>query len=891
MNTRKLTTFCAVVVATSPAMLAMGKTPTASESKPLTNILMGSRADVPYRSDSPVTLSDNRLAFSRIGLRSSRGSVDASGAELSALDDDKSSSVSLPSDGSASLEIQFIGQPRWINEVEIDGTLNGAVLEVLNTDGRWLTWSDRADQTADGLRFTGDAGRYMGLRITPAGLSDTELVDIAEARATFQQADADATNRTEGDGKSYFYEWVENYSSSPLSNTSEDATGLANKLPSDWSIYGYGNCLAWEEDFKRTEYGGTNNSYVDEHDLVFFSGHGSTTSSGEYYSDSTRCITFSNSTHDDSRMSAGDAYDSWGDDDMEWLGLSACQTMKQDGRWAAAMNGVHLVMGWQTNMYDVDDFGKIFAKRMVDSGAFDSAYPVMESWFYAAEKTHGHVDRTAEVIGETTAMGSDYLWGEGSVNSDPTDDTTYTRWSYGTRSRDELTGHHAQNPIQNAIEYRGEALTVSINRDLLNAANNDGRPHITTWVTSFVDVNAQNTGALSDNLCERLGMLCQADVGASGDELEMIAVSGDQEVRIWKEDGSLDVIDRAFYLDDASNMAPRLISHDEAREKATTIIGSLGIPMDDRVLVHEDFLWMDVDVQKEIDGNEDLAYDSIPIRTRTIYRRQIDGLPTWGPGGEAVIELGHDGALAKASVQAWTPLESGQEVQLIPVESLLDEISRRGSQLFINNVRQPMTDIQIDQIEVGYWLETRGQRQAQILPCYGLSCTVRDGNNEPTGMHLVVNAALPAPKVDVQIDNVEQGCHHPGEPVCFSANVDTFDGQFQIQWIDQTTGKVLESSDDLLCHVFSRDLERSARTATIEARVKDSMGTTRSSTATVCIGVEGDIDGNEVVDINDLLSILNYWDSQGSPFSNGDVDGDGYSGIDDLLLILANWNG
>ena len=889
MNNKRINTLFAAVIASSPAMLAVAKTPTASETVAPTNILMGSRADVPFRSDTPVTLSDNRLAFSRVGLRSSRGSVDASGAELSALDNDKSSSVSLPSDGSTSLEIQFIGQPRWINEIEIDGTLNNAVLEVLNTDGRWLTWSDRADRTADGLRFTGDAGRYMGVRITPAGLSATELVDISEARGGFNQIDTDSTDRTEGDGPSYFYEWVENYSSSPLSNTSEDATRLGDQLPSTWDVSGYGNSRANEEDFKRTEYGGKNNDYADEHDLVFFSGHGSKRS-GEYYSDSTRCITFSNTTSDDSAMTAGDAHDSWGDDDMEWIGMSACQTMRQDSRWAASMNGVHLVMGWQSNMYDVDNFGKKFAKRMVDSGSFDSAYPVKESWFYAAEKTHWYVDRTAEVIGETRSMGTDYLWGQGSVNSDPTDDSNYYRWSYGTRSRDESLGHQAQDDAQNAIQFRGDALNIKIGRDVLDAARNNARPHIVTFDGLMPNVDAQSTGVVADNLCESLGLMCQADIGISGDESEMIAVKGDQEVRIWKGDGSLDVIDRAFYLDNNSDMMPRLLSQEEAREKASMILGSLGIPMQDRVLAHEDFLWMDVDVQKDIEGNEEQAYDSIPIRTRTIFRREIDGLPTFGPGAEAVIELGHDGALAKASVQSWTPLQAGEQVQLMELEPLLDQIADRGSQIFINNVRQPMTDIQIDQIQVGYWVDTQTVGNVRIHPCYALACSVRDGEGEPSGMTLVVNAAVPAPKVDIVVENDDQGCHLPGEPVCFTANVETFDGQFEIKWIDQTTGKNLGTTGDSVCHVFPTDLERSARTVSIEARVRDSLGTVRSATATVCVGVEGDLDGNNTVDINDLLEILNYWDTVGSPYGNGDVDGDGFSGINDLLMILANWN-
>ena len=663
MTRSTLTAFAAVIAATAPSVLAADtKSPTVSAqaaSREAGNILMGSEADVPFRTDSPVQLGENRLSFSRIGLKSDRGPVANAADAISALDDDDRSVVSLPADGSTSLEIRFIGQPRWINIIEIEGTLSGATVEVLTTDGRWGHWGD-VESSGDGLVVTGPAARYMGLRITPAGLSTTDMVEIAEVRGRFEQADPDAANRTEGDGKSYFYEWVENYSSSPLSNTSEDATRLGDQLPSDWSITGFGNSSAWEEDFKRTEYGGTNNSYADEHDLVFFSGHGTTTTSnGEYYSDSTRCIKFSNSSHDDRYMSAGDAYDSWGDDDMEWLGMSACQTMKQDDRWSNSMNGVHLVMGWQTNMYDVKNFGKKFAKRMIDSGSFDSAYPVLDSWFYAAEQTHWYVDRTAEVIGENTSMGNDYLWGQGSVNSDPTDNSAYTRWSYDTRGRDGAVGHQAQASVSHPVEYRGDAATVRISQDVLDGFRGESRPHYTDWHSVVAPtVNAEAAAVLSNNLCERLGMMCQADIGPDGEDLEMIAVAGDQEVRIWRADGAVDVIDRAVYLQQDPSFVPQLISHAEAREKADQVLNAIGIPMQDRVLVHEDFLWTDMDLPKAGADDDQGEPQSFTTRTRLVYRRQIDGNPTWGPGSEATIEFGHEGKLAKATVQAWTGLRT-----------------------------------------------------------------------------------------------------------------------------------------------------------------------------------------------------------------------------------------
>lgn len=55
-------------------------------------------------------------------------------------------------------------------------------------------------------------------------------------------------------------------------------------------------------------------------------------------------------------------------------------------------------------------------------------------------------------------------------------------------------------------------------------------------------------------------------------------------------------------------------------------------------------------------------------------------------------------------------------------------------------------------------------------------------------------------------------------------------------------------------------------------------------------GIEGDVDGNGTVDLNDLLVVLTGWGPcpVGEPCP-GDVDGDGTIGLSDILILLANW--
>ena len=51
------------------------------------------------------------------------------------------------------------------------------------------------------------------------------------------------------------------------------------------------------------------------------------------------------------------------------------------------------------------------------------------------------------------------------------------------------------------------------------------------------------------------------------------------------------------------------------------------------------------------------------------------------------------------------------------------------------------------------------------------------------------------------------------------------------------------------------------------------------------MGPAADLDGNGVVNIDDLLILLGNFGDQG----DGDLDGDGTVTIDDLLELLSKW--
>ena len=136
------------------------------------------------------------------------------------------------------------------------------------------------------------------------------------------------------------------------------ACGIGSPLPAG-SRNGTGkNADSWEEDFKRNSLGGTNQAWVDDVDLVFYEGHGWPGGFTFY------------SGHDDGSLTYQDAYRTWGDRDVEWIGLLSCSVLADSHRvdWANTMANLHLLMGFKTTAYDVAALAPSSATRFATTG-------------------------------------------------------------------------------------------------------------------------------------------------------------------------------------------------------------------------------------------------------------------------------------------------------------------------------------------------------------------------------------------------------------------------------------------------------------------------------------------------------------------------------------------
>lgn len=114
----------------------------------------------------------------------------------------------------------------------------------------------------------------------------------------------------------------------------------------------------------------------------------------------------------------------WGDQDLEWILLHSCHTAQVPGEFKAwphwALNGAHLVCGFDTVGYDYAQDGAAVANKLFNN------YKVRHAWYHALDETH-QSNVWIGIIGENAACGDDRIWGEGSVITDPPVDSEIYR--------------------------------------------------------------------------------------------------------------------------------------------------------------------------------------------------------------------------------------------------------------------------------------------------------------------------------------------------------------------------------------------------------------------------------------------------------------------------------
>lgn len=219
-------------------------------------------------------------------------------------------------------------------------------------------------------------------------------------------------------------EWVENYGPCGQANlfgwTKSDAEGFYNALGNGgWTkSWDWGDSAAWESDFEKASVGGIDYMYADNVDFAYFSGHGNANS-----------FWFGAPNDGDGSLAcfAHTSEVSWGETDLEWLVLKACQTLQFDdwgvfGRWIPAFQGLHTILGYDTNA-KATQTGETFAKHMKGYWSdffwwktWNPPKTIINAWFQT------NIDNQPSDVWSATLSTcnseNDYLPGYGSVSSD-----------------------------------------------------------------------------------------------------------------------------------------------------------------------------------------------------------------------------------------------------------------------------------------------------------------------------------------------------------------------------------------------------------------------------------------------------------------------------------------
>lgn len=206
-------------------------------------------------------------------------------------------------------------------------------------------------------------------------------------------------------------EWVVEYHGrgTNLPNCKQNAEGFYNKLDGI-KEFNWGNDLAWDQDFEQGGVGcpsaGTDHKWVDNVDIAFFSGHGSD-----------KGPSFGVSKHDDGRASSGEVR--LGNKDLEWIVYDACEVLRKKGNYYNnaynMFQGLHFMLGFHTETYDVADRGEIFAEYL------NAGYTIRSAWINACKETEASSVKWAYLQAKEGSNNTynDHWFGKGSRCSDP----------------------------------------------------------------------------------------------------------------------------------------------------------------------------------------------------------------------------------------------------------------------------------------------------------------------------------------------------------------------------------------------------------------------------------------------------------------------------------------
>ncbi len=505
--------------------------------------------------------------------------------------------------------------------------------------------------------------------------------------------------------------------------TAAERAGMWEKL-NGWFVrrYSFAESSAWEEDFKRSALGGTEQNYIDTVDLQFYVGHGAP---GRF--------TFADTTHDDGTLQApGDCNTAWGNDDNEWLALTSCQVLADAGigPMAQCMNRQHLILGFVTNASAY--FNKTDTQAYHFGRYLRNGYNMTQAWFAACDVAQRN--RTARVIAEETSCFNDNPY-YSSVCADTLDDDYFWQThNCGTESASYVSVDAVQTmPVFQFAPYSLD----EANRDFQNLGAVFGVPVTTTLAANSILEDSPPPTPSAD------GFLVSTDGTLEVDGNSGIFRYTNLE-QMWSDQNATQVLA-------VHSAAVTALTVDDARTVADTFLNSNNLMADGAV-----FYEVITDTTGTLGRDNQVAAAAIseaetPSMYQVIYSRKLTApsvmasgvqedvtytvvgpgakqkvyVPVTAPSG--VVASGALNGVAPLGVQGgWRELEpaihaaSGEQLMttVLDVAVAEDLYLALDDKVTMNSIPINISSREVLSATLAYWESSAGSAQGQLIPVF-----------------------------------------------------------------------------------------------------------------------------------------------------------------------------
>ena len=606
--------------------------------------------------------------------------------------------------------------------------------------------------------------------------------------------DGSLLNAQQGD-KDFSIYWVNDYcgSGSDLWLCDDDADFIEDRLTDKgWDLnYNYGDAAAdgiyWQDSYE--------NTYIDRNDLVVFRGHGSSCSDS-FWGINLRGLSFRCDV-DDSCFTPGDAYDCYGDSDLEWIVLGCCSPLADSsmGYWAAVKDGMHLILGYKNSASHVT-YGETWMRYCTSISAFDPAHRIVWSWFKACDDKQGS-GVISRVVGETTSMKYDYLWGEGSVEPDPTDDIYYTYWTH-----EKCSGISVPSRLPPTAEQMSLLKVVP------------------------KQVSPQYVKEIGENF----GM--SGEVGDGGNyENTYFMTDGSKALRVSKTEG-IDYGD-SEKLWKVVEKAPSLPTLDNAEQIATDFLKQTGmLPADasQGKAIFSDMMGIGIKESTEIK-------EEFPTDISVEFQRVIGGdYPVYGGGSSCLVYIGENKEIT-GFTKIWRDLQNIGMVDIFDMKTAIDLFNKYGAQIALTGIPGVFEGFEITNTVLGYYEGGFGEYQDYLVPSYILFVDYQVGN-EIVEQILAIPASYEFIKPMVEIITpVDGSSFNEGDSIKFTGRALYGSQPFTYKWYSNFDGYLGTGSSIEFSKLTPKILDGRSVAHTISLVVADGKG--RAGEASIRVMIKG----------------------------------------------------